>query len=157
MKIRNFQSSDTPHLIQLFRDTVHRVCRADYDTQQLSAWAPNTIDAERWTTRFLNSFTVIAEEDGAIYGFANLESNGNVDMFYVHADRQGMGVGSLLFSALEGHAGQMEVKQLSSDVSITARPFFLKQGFKVEREYVKDVLGVAFKNFMMSKFLREQA
>lgn len=153
MDIRQFRNTDTSHLIHLFRTTVHTVCRQDYDTRQLLAWAPTEIDAEKWTNRFTNSFTIVAHENEAILGFANLENDGNVDMFYVHADWQSKGIGSLLFATLEDHAKKLKLNRLVSDVSITARPFFLRRGFTVEREHVKQVRGAVFKNFVMFKFL----
>lgn len=154
MEIRLFKSTDTTGLIELFRDTVHTVCRRDYSTEQLNTWAPKDIDAGKWTTRFINSYTVVAEHEGQLVGFANLETDGCIDMFYVGASHQGQGVGSLLFQALESEAKIRGLKRLYSDVSITARQFFFSKGFTVEREYSKNVGTVTFPNTMMAKQLR---
>jgi len=157
MKIRQFRATDTPQLIRLFKDTVHMTCRNDYSSEQLSVWAPDQIDAARWTLRYEHSFTIVAEEDGIVVGFSNLEANGNIDMLYVHANRQGSGIGKLLLKKLEQVARSQGLYQLTSDVSITARPFFLKMGFKIDKEYMKEVRGVAFRNTSMSKALSTAA
>jgi putative acetyltransferase len=153
MNLRTFKSNDTPELIRLFRDSVHRVCRGDYNPAQLIAWAPDNIDEAAWTQRFGKSFTLIAEEKGKILGFSNLESSGYIDMFYVHADWQGKGAGKLLYDGLEGEARRLNLNRLTSDVSITAQPFFLSRGFQVDSQNVKEIRGVVFKNALMSKSL----
>jgi putative acetyltransferase len=61
MEIRRFTATDTPNLIELFRDTVHTVCSRDYSPEQLNLWAPQNIDSEKWTLRFTRNYTIIAE------------------------------------------------------------------------------------------------
>lgn len=151
MIVRNFHKSDTKTLIELFRETVHRVCCADYSVEQLKAWAPDFIDESAWESRFLKSYTLVTEENGAILGFANLEQNGNIDMFYVSANAQGKGVGKMLLKHLEKHAKELKLDKVTSDVSLTAKKFFQHAGFLTDKEYVKTRNGIEFKNTLMSK------
>lgn len=151
MIVRNFHKTDTKTLIELFRETVHRVCCADYSVEQLNAWAPDSIDAALWESRLEKSYTLVAEENGFILGFANLESDGNIDMFYVSFQAQGKGVGKTLLRHLENHAKDLKLDKLTSDVSLTARKFFQHSGFLTDEEYVKVRNGVEFKNTLMSK------
>lgn len=155
MIVRNFQKTDTKTLIELFRETVHRVCCADYSVEQLKAWAPDFIDESAWESRFLKSYTLVAEENDSVLGFANLEEDGNIDMFYVSAGSQGKGVGKVLLRHLENHAKGLKLDKLTSDVSLTARKFFQHAGFLTEKEYVKVRNGVEFKNTLMSKSIRK--
>jgi putative acetyltransferase len=150
MKIRSFQESDVPALIELFRGAVHTVCRKDYLPEQLLAWAPNEVDETIWTQRLLNTFTVVAEENDTILGFSNLESDGNIDMLYVHAGHQRRGIAKQLYERLATQAKGLHLSLLRSDVSITARPFFLKMGFKIDKEYTKNVRRSEFRNVLMS-------
>ena len=46
--LRDCRSEDCDAIIDLFRNTVHRINIADYITTQVEAWAPNHIDAEAW-------------------------------------------------------------------------------------------------------------
>lgn len=150
---RQFTDNDSPQLVELFRHTVHTVCRSDYSPEQLNAWAPENIDIERFSTRLTNSFTLIALEGKTYAGFASLLTDGCVDMFYVSADSQGSGVGSLLMNALETEARLRGLKSLYSDVSLTAREFFLRKGFRIEKELTKTVSGIEFRNAIMKKDL----
>jgi putative acetyltransferase len=153
MKTRRFDVEDIAGMIRLFRDTVHRVCCNDYDSAQLLAWAPEHIDENKWTRRFQESFTLIAEEHGILVGFANLENDGTIDMLYVHADWQRKGVAKILYESIEIEAKRLKLKRLTSDVSITARNFFLGQGFQIDGPNVKEVRGLVFNNAFMSKSL----
>lgn len=153
MKIRRFTSTDTPDLIELFRHTVHTVCTLDYSPEQLNAWAPQSIDTDKWTLRFARTFTVVAESEGQLVGFANLADDGCVDMLYVTATMQSQGVATRLISVLEDEARRLGIKRLYSDVSLTARKFFLSKGFTLENEYSKKVGEVIFPNAIMGKQL----
>lgn len=160
--MRAFREDDSPRLLSLFRGTVERIGIRAYTPEQLRAWAPDDIPLEPWTRRFRETFTIVAEcgdlhegEHGLV-GFSNLTSDGCIDMLYVHADWQGRGIASRLYSELESHAQEeLRLERLHADVSILARPFFLKQGFSIEREYVKNVRGVSFRNHWMWKDLRD--
>lgn len=150
MEIRNYRASDTPEMIELFYETVHTVCRSDYTEEQLDAWAPKNIEVAHWEKRFSLSFTLLAEENNQLLGFANLEANGNVDMFYVAANTQGKGVGKGLMNEIVKKAKELGLNTLTSDVSLTARPFFLKMGFVIDKVYEKQRAGMTFKNTLMS-------
>lgn len=153
MKIRRFMAADTPKLIDLFRHTVHTVCSQDYTPDQLNTWAPQSIDTDRWIIRFTNSYTVIAESERNVTGFANLENDGCVDMLYVAALMQSQGIASKLLTALEDEAKRRHLKRLYSDVSLTARKFFLSKGFAIESEYSKKIGDVVFPNTIMGKII----
>lgn len=153
MKVRKFNVSDIHLLISLFRDTVHEICKDDYTNEQLNAWAPSDISEEKWTKRFLNSYTLVVEESGEILGFANLEDNGNVDMFYVSKSSQGQGVGKIPMTEIESYAKTKSLDKLTSDVSISAKEFFLKMGFVLDKNYIKTVNEIEFRNNLMSKKL----
>lgn len=151
MKIRSFTTNDTPVLINLFRKTVHTVCKKDYSQEQLDAWAPNEIDESTWNARLNRSFAIVAEDNGSIVGFATLLPDGCIDMFYVACDSQSRGVGQRLFEALEAEAKLQNIIRLHSDVSLTARPFFFSKGFVIEKEYSKKIGNVTFLNAIMAK------
>src|SRR4051812_13071990 len=95
--LRKFENRDTLVLLNLFYDTVHSINAKDYPADQLDAWAPERPDVKRWQSRFKSSKTIVAELDGKVVGFGNLDSSGKViGMLYVHKDHQGQGVGSAL-------------------------------------------------------------
>lgn len=156
MRLRPYASRDCPALAELFYQTVHRVNARDYDPEQLGAWAPERVDLAVWDASFRTHDTLIAEEDGGIWGFADLgerDGTGYLDRLYVRWDRQGQGVATALCDALERKARQLGFSAICTDASITARPFFLARGYRVIREQRVERRGVWLTNFRMEKAL----
>jgi GNAT superfamily N-acetyltransferase len=151
--VRSFQPTDTAAIVTLFRDTIHRINSRDYTPEQVNAWAPAEMDLGRWAARLRASFTVVAEEDGDLLGFANLEANGHVDCLYTHAAHQGRGVATALLQALERKAKELGLARLFTEASITARPFFAARGFVVLARQEVECRGARFVNFRMEKYL----
>lgn len=145
MKIRKFSDSDTPSLINLFRKTVHAVCKKDYSLDHLNAWAPEVIDSDKWNSRLSQSYTIVAEINANIVGFANLKEDGYIDMLFVDANYQGQKVASTLLNHLEEKAKRLRFKQVYSDVSITARPFLLLEVLLSKRNTIKKLERLYFK------------
>ena len=154
IRIRGFASADTAAIVTLFCDTVHRVNGRDYSPEQVDAWAPNNPDIDSWRRRLKNKRTFVAEEDDQIVGFAELESNGYIDCLYCHADRIGRGIGSELLQRIEGSAKKAGLSCIVGDVSVTARPFFERNGFFVVRAQRVERGGVPILNYHMKKRLQ---
>jgi GNAT superfamily N-acetyltransferase len=151
--LRPYRPSDAEALVQLFTETVHRVNRQDYTQAQCDAWAPRPYDLHAWEQRLTHTQPLIAELDRVIVGFGELEADGHIDAFYVHAQYQGCGVGARLLHALEQQATRQQISRLYAEVSTTARPFFQSHGFHVLAEQAVSVLGVTMTNYRMEKQL----
>lgn len=152
LRLRRYRSDDLPAIVALFRDTVRRVNVLDYTPEQVMAWAPDEIDPVRWAG-MADRFTIIAESDGEVVGFTDLEPDGHIDRFFVHADRQRIGVGKVMIAEIVAEADRLGLPRLYSEVSITARPFFESQGFTVLAGQEVEVRGVRFLNYRMERRL----
>jgi putative acetyltransferase len=151
--LRESMAADVPRLQQLFYDTVQQVNRRDYSAQQIQIWSSFAWDDQGWRDRLSNQHVIVAAIAHQIVGFASLEPEGHVDLFFVHAQHQGQGVGARLLAHLEAQAQQTQLPRLYTEASITARPFFERNGFKVtEEEFVK-LQGVTFQRYRMEKKL----
>ena len=148
MKLRIYAESDCPELAQLFYDTVHTVNGSDYDQEQLDAWATGEVDLENWNRSFLAHHTVVAEQDGIIVGFGDMDETGYLDRLYVHKDYQRMGVATAICDELERNSTATE---FITHASITARPFFEKRGYDVIKEQQVERRDVRLTNFAMMK------
>ena len=151
--IRYYEAGDAPEIVRLFFETVHSVNRADYSNEQLEAWAAGVPDPEEWHGRMAGRRTLVAEEGGEVVGFAELEYDGRLDMFYVRKDAVGRGVGRRLYEAVERNARGQGLGWIFTEASITARPFFEQQGFRVVREQMVSRRSVSMANFVMEKEL----
>ena len=154
VKIRAYERTDAPEIVRLFYETVRSVNRSDYSREQVEAWAPEVPDAAEWHPRMAARKTLLAEENSQVVGFAELEEDGHLDTFYLRKDAVGRGVGGLLYRALEDEARTRGLGRIFTEASITARPFFGRQGFRVVREQTVQRRGVGLTNFVMEKTLR---
>ncbi len=152
-EIRNYEVGDAPEIVRLFFETVRSVNRADYSEGQIEAWAPSTPDPDEWHSRMVARRTLVAEEGGEVTGFAELEDDGHLDMLYVRGDAVGRGVGRRLYEAVEREARACGLGRIFAEASITARPFFEREGFRVVREQRVSRRGVSLTNFVVEKDL----
>lgn len=148
MLIRPYRTEDCPALARLFYETVHAVNAQDYSPAQLAVWATGQVDLPAWDASFSAHTTLVAEQAGAPVGFADMDSSGYLDRLYVHKDFQGQGIASALCDALEA---AVPAKVYTTHASITARPFFLRRGYRVVREQRVERGGVLLTNFVMEK------
>ena len=151
MTLREYKPSDCAIMAKLFYDTVHTVNAKDYTNEQLNAWATGSVDLEAWHRRFSENDTLIAEINRQIAGFANMSKTGYVDMLYVHRDFQRRGVATALINELERRAQKNGLSGFETYASITARPFFEKHGYTVEKENTVITNGVKLLNYKMVK------
>jgi putative acetyltransferase len=153
MTVNTVEADALSDLQNLFYETVTHINRRDYTESQIKAWVTNAFDHEFWSKRFTEQQFFSAHENGLMVGFASVTKKGYLDFMYVHKDYQGKGVGAILLMTIETFARAQNISTLSSDVSLTARPFFLKKGFQIEKIYIKKMEGEEFTNTMMTKNL----
>jgi putative acetyltransferase len=153
MLIRDYCSSDAPAITRLFYDTVHSVNLQHYSEQQVAAWAPAVPDPGIWHLRMSQGCTLVAEENGQIIAFAELERDGHLDLFYCRKDAIGRGVGRTLYGTVELKAVELGLDRIFTDSSLTARPFFERCGFSTVRRQIVTRSGIELSNFRMEKCL----
>lgn len=153
MRLRAYRPEDLPQVLALFYQTVHTVNAADYSSEQLDAWAPSSPDVVKWRDSFDGHYALIAEENGELWGFGDIASDGYLDRLYVHCQHQRQGIASGLVHALGQFSSQKGSRRLLTDASITAKPFFESLGFRElqRREVIRR--GVTLVNYHMQKQL----
>lgn len=150
-EIRAYKRSDAPEIVRLFYETVRSVNRADYSHEQIEAWVPEIPDATVWHDRMSPRKTLVAVQNDEVVGFAELEEDGHLDMFYLRKDAVGCGIGHSLYQSIEREARHLGLERIFTEASITARPFFERQGFRVVRRQTVQRRGVGLMNFVMEK------
>lgn len=148
MKLRKYRCDDCEQMAELFYNTVHTINAKDYTREQLDVWATGSVDQKAWNRSFLEHDTVVAEEDGRIVGFGDMDDTGYLDRLYVHKDYQKRGVAGALCDELESRAC---VEVFTVHASITARAFFEKRGYIVKKEQQVERQGIWLTNYCMEK------
>jgi len=153
MEIHRFRSGEESALFEVYYSAIHLVARRDYDAAQINAWAPRDLDQALWAQRIQNIKPFVAELEGKLVGYADVQSSGYIDHFFVsgHHPREGIGTG--LMAVLHEEAARLGLSELTSDVSRTAQPFFEKFGFSIIEQRTPQLRGVIIPNALMRKCL----
>jgi putative acetyltransferase len=149
MLIRPFRLGDETALHAVFLSAVHGLASKDYTAEQIQAWAPQDIDQELWAHRMQGIAPFVVEVSGNIIAYADIQSSGYIDHFFVAAAYARKGVGSMLMNHLRKVASERAITVLTSDVSLTAQPFFEKFGFVVVEKRAPVRRGVVLANAFM--------
>ncbi|RZJ47844.1 MAG: GNAT family N-acetyltransferase [Acidovorax sp.] len=153
--IRHFRTGDETALRAVFHASVHGLACKHYCAEQLVAWAPLEHDAAQWAQRMQANQPFIAQagDGGAIAGFADLQADGTIDMFFVAPAFAGQGVARALMAHIHAQAAERGIARLHAHVSLTAEPFFAAQGFVVQARQQVERAGVVLHNARMDKAL----
>src|SRR5262245_57022566 len=115
MLIRKFRPGEESELWHLFHDSVHHISTELYTSEQLTAWSPHQIDADKWRARIRSIAPFVVEHERKLIGYADVQTNGYLDHFFVHHQWQRRGVGNLLMQIIVEVARQDDIEKLFSD------------------------------------------
>lgn len=153
--IRDGRPDDLDALMALFYAAVRQVAVQDYTPRQVAAWAPDHMErhiwADAWSQRW--RWVGVAEIAGTAAGFCAMAAAGHVDMMFTHPAFLRRGVASSLLTAATAFARRDGAGGLTTDASITARPFFVRRGFTVAATQTVARNGESFVNYRMTKAL----
>jgi putative acetyltransferase len=149
MLVRVAEEKDLPEIAVLFSDTINHVSAKDYSAEQLKLWS--TRDDIFWRRRFVEQHFIVAISGDAIVGFSSLTKSGYIDFMYVHKDYQRKGIAKMLLQEIEHYGINIGLTELHADVSITAKSFFLKQGFMLIKQNHKKKGNTSLINYSMYK------
>ena len=138
----------------LFQNTVLVVNRCDYSQAEVEDWASCGDSVEHLKELLShNHFIGAFDEAGRMVGFSSMNKDGYLHSMFVHKDWQGKGVATQLLSEVERIAKQLEVAEITSEVSLTARPFFEKKGYEIVKIQKYRANKLELTNFVMRKLL----
>lgn len=152
--IRTAQNSDSIELRDLYRNTVLTVNRRDYSQEEVEDWASCGDDLSKLESMIKTHYFIVAvNQQLQIVGFSSIIPQGYLHSMFVHKDFQGEGVATLLLKEIERYAVTVGITRITSEVSITARPFFEKRGYTVEVEQKRRANQLSLTNYWMAKSL----
>ncbi|MFH7012174.1 GNAT family N-acetyltransferase [Flavobacterium sp. FlaQc-52] len=153
MNFRKATLPDLKEMQELFVATIKSVCQKEYNEQQIEVWASGVNNTERWIEVIEKQFVLLALIENKIVGYGTLKDSNYIDFFYIHKDFQRQGIANNLLTRLELEAKKRSSKTITSDISITAKPFFEKKGFMVKAKQKNIKSGVELINYKMEKNL----
>lgn len=151
--LRKFDPADADACLSLFRNTIHRVNIRDYSLEQINAWAPLDVEVPNWASRFTARFAYVTCQHETIIGFGDMTTEGHLDRLFVSADHQRQGIARRLLERLMTDAVHQDLDRITTEASITAKPFFESVGFTVLEQQSVECRGVQLINYQMQRTL----
>ncbi len=151
VEIRRFDCGDEVALFRVHFTAIHDIASRDYSPEQIEAWAPTDTDMVMWADRMHTLRPFVAELDGEIVGYADLQPHGLIDHFYVSGRHPRRGIGKRLMVRIHEEAQALGLMRLTSHVSRTAEPLFTLHGFRVIERAFPVRRGVTLENALMQK------
>lgn len=154
-KMRSLEERDIPEMQNLFRSTVLNINIRDYSKEEVKDWA-SCIDSIKLKNllsqnRFIGAF----DDNDRMIGFSSMNEEGYLHSLFVHKDWQGKGVATQLLHEVEHIAQQFRVTKITTEASLTARPFFEKKGYTVIKTQRQKANRLELTNFVMHKSFKE--
>lgn len=150
--IRVALQSDTVELKQLFQNTVLAINRRDYSQAEVEDWASCGDNLANIKDMIKTHYFIVAvNQQSEIVGFSSITPQGYLHSMFVHKDFQGKGIAIMLLNEIEQYAITNGIMRITSEVSLTARPFFEKRGYMVEEEQKRKANQLSLTNFWMAK------
>ncbi len=149
MILRRANIGDLEVIQNLFVETIKSTCTSDYSQEQIDVWTSSIENSKKWIHKIKTQYFIVAQIEDEIVGFGALKNQNYVDLLYVHKDHLRKGIAKQILNKLKNKAHERGHQSVSSDVSITARPFFEKNGFNVVKENEFELKGVLISNFLM--------
>lgn len=150
--IRDYRPEDVQALANIYYNTIHKINIQHYTEEQVDVWAPATsLETEGWAKKFPKTKPIVATVGDEIVGFAEFEPNGHIDCFYCHHEWVGKGVGSAIMKEILQRAQNNHIHLIYAEVSITAKPFFEKWGFRIVTQQTIVRKGIELTNFKMER------
>lgn len=148
--VRSYKRSDCSELAKIYYNTIHKVNIKDYNEDQVNAWAPaSSLQLTGWSKKWEKLPPWVAIINEQIVGFTEFENSGYIDCFYCHYQYQGKGIGKALMKHIKNIANDNGISRIWAEVSITAKPFFESQGFRIIKKQMVNLRGVKLVNFVM--------
>jgi len=153
-KLLPLEDKDIPEMQELFRSTVLNVNIRHYTKEEVEDWASCDDSVEHLKELLShNHFIGAFNEASRMVGFSSMNKDGYLHSMFVHKDWQGKGVATQLLSEVEHIARQWGVAEITSEVSLTARPFFEKKGYEIVKMQKHRANKLELTNFVMRKLL----
>ena len=150
--IRVAQQSDIVELKDLYKNTVLVINRHDYSQEEVEDWASCGDDLSNIEDMIKTHYFIVAvNQQSQIVGFSSITSQGYLHSMFVHKDFQGKGIATMLLEEIERYAITAGIMRITSEVSLTARPFFEKKGYVVEKEQKRKANQLSLTNFRMAR------
>ena len=129
MPIRKATVEDAPAILAVHVSSIQGLCGPQYGADAIAEWT-GALAVDRYVARMAEFEFFVAEEAGAVVGFAALDTAGqDLHALYVAPVATGRGVGRALVAVCEELARSLGLSRLTVRATLNAVSFYEQQGF----------------------------
>lgn len=150
LTVRPYEARDRTACWGVFYRAVREGAAGIYDEAQRAAWAPTPLPLPGDHDKLLAAHTFVAEREGRVVGFMNVEPSGYLDMAFVLPEEMGQGTAGALYAAVLAQARAQGSARMTVIASPLARRFFAKRRWVVDRREDLAADGQVYEVFHMS-------
>ena len=151
IRIRKFKLGDAVSLARLHRGTIRSINKKDYSPREIAAWSGRT-SAKRFKNLAKLNARYVAVKNNKIVGFGDYKNNELMGL-YIHKNFIGKGIGTQLLKKIEREVYANGKRTLRCMSTVTARPFYEKNGFRVIKKTIHKIKDQKLPVFWMRKRL----
>jgi putative acetyltransferase len=131
--IRRAKHQDADGIIKAHISSIRNICRKDYSSEQINAWAGRKFRADLWCQTIDRDYVWVIDDGSAILGFGHFavmsEEVGEVMGLYFTEQALGQGLGKKMFQEMLSIARSNNLKKIILHATITAKTFYEQLGF----------------------------
>ncbi|WP_296402622.1 GNAT family N-acetyltransferase [Psychrobacter sp.] len=143
--IKKAQLSEAAQIADLIRASI-RSCIEDHnnDPHAIEQWLENKTEenVRQW---IIENFAWVFKQQNEVQGIILVSPKAEILLNYVAPKSQGQGIGRKLLNQTKQVYLQKGIGSLTAESTLTARPFYLANGFKVVEEVFEAGKLVAYK------------
>lgn len=151
--LNRISEKDFDHCLYLFRDTIHTINVSEYSPSQLEVWSKQKINLHEWWISTSQHIAYITKLNDKVVGFGEMTYEGELQRLYVHKDYEAIKIGAMILNKLEVDAKQLDLSNITTETSISAKPFFEVLGYEEYKQYQVRLCGIKLIKFIMKKSL----
>ncbi len=126
---------------RLFYQTVTTYGAVLFSKEEVKIYSRLAANKIYWEKKFKKDFIYNAKMNGEILGSFSMDTNGNIEYFFVHMNYHGKGIATELYNTLEEIAKESNIKTLTTQIHLATKAFFEKKEFEIVKNEVKVVGG----------------
>src|SRR5205085_10383194 len=134
---------------EIYTASIRSLAAPYYSPEQIAAWAPVPPDPARWHERLSHLYTIVAESNRVLAGFASYTHQGYLDFIFTHPTFARRGIATSLYQRVESALRAAGATRVTAHVSLAARPFFDRHGFQVDAKESVECRGAYLRRFAM--------
>jgi len=150
--IRLAQNNELDIICNLHSRSVKYSAKKFYTVEQINVWACS--NPEKYRYYFESNQLFIAELDNQIIGFGIIYyKEKEICALYLAPEYMGKGYGKRILNHLEEKAIEAGISKLSLDSSLNSQNFYLRNGYKPQKESMIMFKGIGVNCILMTKSL----